>query len=112
MGWFDPILVFFIAPFIGLAWTLIAWLATALGSRRRELPYGPHLALAALLVLLARPLVVDGWNQLLPQVPMPQRTLLKEASGPVAASPGIDRMSTSRLAQLDSRPWSGFNDDR
>ncbi|MCH2152194.1 MAG: A24 family peptidase [Phycisphaerales bacterium] len=109
MGWFDPILVFFIAPFIGLAWTLIAWLASALGSRRRELPYGPHLALAALLVLLARPLVVEGWNRLLPQVPMPQRALIQDASGSDAEGLGIDRMSTFRRAQLDSRRMSGFN---
>ncbi|MBG81254.1 MAG: hypothetical protein CMJ39_11185 [Phycisphaerae bacterium] len=109
MGWFDPILVFFIAPFIGLAWTLIAWLASALGSRRRELPYGPHLALAALLVLLARPLVVEGWDRLLPQVPMPQRALIQDASGSEAEGLGIDRMSTFRRAQLDSRRMSGFN---
>ncbi|MCH2133239.1 MAG: A24 family peptidase [Phycisphaerales bacterium] len=101
LGWLDPILVFFIAPFIGLAWTALASLATALGKRRRELPYGPHLALATVVVLLGRPLIVAGWDAVLPQVPMPARALAT-----VPAPGETDRMSTS----LDSGGGTGFND--
>ncbi|MEE2908192.1 MAG: prepilin peptidase [Planctomycetota bacterium] len=101
MGWFDPILVFFIAPFIGLAWTLFS----ALGRRRRELPYGPHLAVAAVFVLLARPLIISGWEALLPMVPMPPRVLMTELPAPQAWDPATDRMSTT----LDSGAGTGFN---
>ena len=107
MGWFDPILVFFLAPFIGLAWTLLASLGTALGSRRRELPYGPHLAVAAVFVLLARPLVISGWEALLPLVPMPARVLMtEETNGFPTSNVDTDRMSTS----LDRSSISGFNE--
>ncbi|MCP4835352.1 MAG: prepilin peptidase [Phycisphaera sp.] len=56
LGWADPVRVFFIAPFLALAW---------IGSGRvlslfrkgtaSELPYGPHLAMATILVVYARP---------------------------------------------------------
>ena len=106
MGWFDPILVFFIAPFIGLAWTLLASIGTAFGSRRRELPYGPHLAVAAVFVLLARPLVISGWDAVLPLVPMPARVLSTEPIEAQSFDSSKDRMST----WLDRRHGTGFNE--
>ncbi|MCB9838115.1 MAG: A24 family peptidase [Phycisphaeraceae bacterium] len=59
LGWIDPTIAFFVAPFSGIAWTIGAMLVAAL---RRDktgalaaLPYGPHLAAATVLVVLARP---------------------------------------------------------
>jgi len=55
LGWIDPALAFFVAPFFGLAW---AAAAPALGKLVRiptVLPYGPHLALATLAVMYAKP---------------------------------------------------------
>lgn len=101
MGWFDPIIIFFLAPFIGLAWTLLA----SFSKRRRELPYGPHLALATVFVLLCRPLVISGWDSLLPQVGMPARAL-------VQAEPEGDfkrERSESGSIQLDRDQITGFN---
>jgi len=77
LGWIDATAVFFIAPFLGLAW---AGLATVLGTgllgarfrpigdRVRTMPYGPHLAVAAVLVVLARPVFVELWMVLVPPV--------------------------------------------
>ena len=47
-GWIVPTLTFFLAPFFGLLWALHLWL----GRKQRELPYGPWLAAAALMVIL------------------------------------------------------------
>jgi len=47
-GWIVPSVAFFAAPFLGLVWAIGLWTRR----RRRELPYGPWLALATLAVLL------------------------------------------------------------
>jgi leader peptidase (prepilin peptidase)/N-methyltransferase len=47
-GWITPSLAFFIAPFFGLLWALKA----VLTRRQREIPYGPWLAAASLVVML------------------------------------------------------------
>ena len=47
-GWIVPSIAFFIAPLFGLLWALYLWL----GRNQRELPYGPWLAIASLVVLL------------------------------------------------------------
>ena len=56
LGWADPIRVFFIAPFLALAWIaggrILSMFRKGTGS---ELPYGPHLAMATILVVYARP---------------------------------------------------------
>ncbi len=101
MGWFDPIIIFFLAPFIGLAWTLLA----SFTKRRRELPYGPHLALATIFVLLCRPLVVSGWDRLFPQVQIPARSLVDTSSGEGDAR----ERSESGSIQLDRDQITGFN---
>ena len=72
LGWLDPILIFFIAPFSGLAWAAgnALWHRFK-GGRRRELPYGPHLAVATLVVLLGYPGVQWGLSELLHGTPIP-----------------------------------------
>ncbi|MAC20872.1 MAG: hypothetical protein CMJ23_14560 [Phycisphaerae bacterium] len=56
LGWLDPIRIFFIAPFLALAWIAGGRILSRFGGRtERELPYGPHLAAATLLVIYARP---------------------------------------------------------
>lgn len=67
LGWIDPTVAFFVAPFIGLSW--IAAMAVAgrmRGGNRREIPYGPHLAIAVLLVVFLRPAVRDAGGLLFP----------------------------------------------
>lgn len=56
LGWIDPVRVFFIAPFIALAWIAVSRVVASIAGRSgRELPYGPHLAAATMLVVYARP---------------------------------------------------------
>lgn len=72
LGMVDPILVFFIAPFSGLIWHVGATgLAAMLKRARRELPYGPHLAVGTLLVILGRPGVEWVQAMYLPWLPLP-----------------------------------------
>ncbi len=78
LGWFLPILIFFLAPFIGLAWTLVVVLLSRFGGKaKRELPYGPHLAVATVLLLCSGPLVKRGWRILMPTVEMPKAGLVE-----------------------------------
>ncbi len=55
-GWIDAVLAFFAAAFVGLAWTVLAAVASG-GKLQRAMPFGPYLALGALLVLLCKPLL-------------------------------------------------------
>jgi leader peptidase (prepilin peptidase)/N-methyltransferase len=67
LGWIDPTVAFFVAPFIGLAWIAIAALTGRMkGGARREIPYGPHLAIAVLLLIFLRPGVRDAGTLLFP----------------------------------------------
>ncbi len=62
LGWPETILAFFVAPFLGIAaHVAAAGLSGLTRSRWQHLPYGPHLAIASVLVLLARP----GFDRLL-----------------------------------------------
>lgn len=55
LGWADTVAVFFIAPFFGLAGTLLfLGLQKIRNSRARVIPYGPYLALAALVMIVFR----------------------------------------------------------
>lgn len=47
-GWIVPSIAFFVAPFFGLAWAVVLLIR----GNQRELPYGPWLAAASLLVML------------------------------------------------------------
>jgi leader peptidase (prepilin peptidase)/N-methyltransferase len=53
LGWINPVIAFFAAALLGVAW----WLGASLffGKARRALPYGPYLAAATILVFFARP---------------------------------------------------------
>ncbi|MBL8887835.1 MAG: prepilin peptidase [Phycisphaerales bacterium] len=62
LGWIDAVIAFFLAAFVGVAWAL---LGAVFGGLRRQLPYGPHLAVASVLVVLLRPLVELGLTKLL-----------------------------------------------
>ena len=72
IGWFDPILIFFIAPFSGLIWAGVSTVLAKMGKKRREIPYGPHLAISTLIVVLAMPVLQWGWKIMMPGVVMPQ----------------------------------------
>lgn len=72
LGWVDPIWIFFIAPFFGLLWAVISsGAASLLKTARRELPYGPHLALATVFVIVARDLIDVLHQMFLPMLPLP-----------------------------------------
>lgn len=59
IGWRDALLAYLIAPFVALGWVAVcALLARVRGKGGRELPYGPHLAIAVMVALLGRPWVV------------------------------------------------------
>ncbi len=56
LGWFDPVLAFFTAPFLGIVWAALSVVWGRVFHRQgTALPYGPHLAIAVVLVLLGRP---------------------------------------------------------
>ncbi|MFB3431922.1 MAG: prepilin peptidase [Phycisphaerales bacterium] len=64
LGWIDPVLAFFIAPFFGIGWTIASVAISRFAKREGSaLPYGPHLAAATVLVLLAKPAIeaILGW---------------------------------------------------
>jgi len=72
LGWIDPIWVFFIAPFTGLLWHVLSSGAASLfKTARRELPYGPHLALATVIVIVGRDLIDFLHRTILPILPVP-----------------------------------------
>jgi prepilin signal peptidase PulO-like enzyme (type II secretory pathway) len=62
LGWIDATLAFFVAAFVGLAWALLG--AVFRGGMLKHLPYGPHLAVATVLVLLCKPLIEMGLSAL------------------------------------------------
>ena len=68
VGWKDPFLIFFIAPFSGLLFAAVAAVLEKMGKRRSEIPYGPHLAIATVIVVLCRPAVDWTLNIMMPTV--------------------------------------------
>lgn len=61
LGWKVAVLAFFVAVFIALGWALASVLLRRFGRFfQREIPFGPHLAIAAVLFVVARPVVVQG----------------------------------------------------
>ncbi len=78
LGWFDPILVFFLAPFSGILWAAASMgIAGVFKRPRRELPYGPHLAVATLVVIICRGPIERGWAVMFPTVPYPKAELVR-----------------------------------
>ena len=58
LGWVDPIRIFFLAPFTALAWIALSRLAAMVRrTTGHELPYGPHLAAATVVIIFLRPAV-------------------------------------------------------
>jgi leader peptidase (prepilin peptidase) / N-methyltransferase len=61
LGWVDPVLAFFIAPFFGIAWFIFSAIWSRLrkgpGATGTALPYGPHLAAATIVVIYAKPAI-------------------------------------------------------
>jgi len=55
MGWQGAVLVFFLAPFFGLVYGVVALVR----GRGREVPYGPFLSMAAAVIILVQDRVVD-----------------------------------------------------
>ena len=54
-GWKVAVLGFFVAVFIAIAWAILSMLLRRFSSFfRREIPFGPHLAAAAILFVVAR----------------------------------------------------------
>jgi len=92
LGWFVPVIAFFIAPFLGLAWAAGTAIWGRVGGTRRELPYGPHLAVAVVAVFLCRPLVLAGLEAILPTVDPPARGLVP-AVGDQTQPSAIDALS-------------------
>jgi leader peptidase (prepilin peptidase)/N-methyltransferase len=68
MGWIDPVTAFVVAPFPALAWVAISRILSrgTSGGRTREIPYGPWLALAQILLMVARPFFVQIGRSLFP----------------------------------------------
>ena len=71
VGWWDPILIFFIAPFSGLLWAACSAILEKIGKKQSEIPYGPHLAVATLLVVFLRPGIHWAWSVAMPGVHQP-----------------------------------------
>ena len=73
LGWQDAVVAFFLASFFGLLWFIMSILLGRMFSPRglrRELPFGPHLALAALAVFLCRPEISSILARVLPMLPV------------------------------------------
>jgi leader peptidase (prepilin peptidase)/N-methyltransferase len=103
LGWVDPLLTFFLAPFSGLGWWLLSkLLAPVFKGVRHEIPFGPHLAVATLALLVCRPGIEWAWNAYFPpNVRLPQPGFVTsepattprpmpaggEGSGPAPATP-------------------------
>jgi len=68
VGWWDPVLIFFIAPFSGLLYAACAAILEKIGKKQKEIPYGPHLAVATLLVVFLRPGINWVWSVAMPGV--------------------------------------------
>lgn len=66
LGWIDPTIAFFVAPFMGLSWAILGMVAGRLfKGHGTALPYGPHLAAATVLVVLLKPVVEMGLTALM-----------------------------------------------
>lgn len=55
LGWINPVLAFFGAAFLGVAWWLVGLVFRGVG--RRAMPFGPYLAMGTVLVWFCRPLM-------------------------------------------------------
>jgi len=93
VGWWDPILIFFIAPFSGLLWAAISVLLEKMGKQYKEIPYGPHLAVATLIVIFARPGIDWAWSVAMPGIHMPSTQKLQILSPQVDLTNEVKQVS-------------------
>ena len=61
LGWQSPVIAFFVAPFLGLGWALFRLVA----HRSREIPYGPFLSVATVIVMIFHDYIVLYFAQAL-----------------------------------------------
>jgi leader peptidase (prepilin peptidase)/N-methyltransferase len=100
-GWKVAVLAFIVAVFIAVAWALASFLLRRFsGLFRREMPFGPHLAAAAILFVIARgPVIsaIDGFYGGLQSVvaralgPLPEAAEKSERSPPAELARPRDR---------------------
>ena len=66
LGWASPVIAFFAAPFIALSWAL----ARLILHRTREMPYGPFLSIATLVVMIMHDTIIAYFErELTPPIP-------------------------------------------
>ncbi|MFM9959086.1 MAG: prepilin peptidase [Phycisphaerales bacterium] len=70
LGWIDPLIAFFVAPFFGLGWAILGSVGGRLfpklgGRLGSALPYGPHLAAATVVVIFLKPVLELGLGALM-----------------------------------------------
>jgi leader peptidase (prepilin peptidase)/N-methyltransferase len=67
LGWTSPTFAFFLAPFMGLSWAL----ARLIIHRTREIPYGPFLSMATVMVMLLHDVIMKYFGQAftMPEIP-------------------------------------------
>jgi len=112
LGWFDPILIFFLAPFSGIAWVLVSvGISSVFRTARRELSYGPHLAVATLLVILGRPGIEWFRATVMPGVPFPKAGFVTTPEGTAAVdnlSPNSPEFTAESRRAAEGRAGGAF----
>jgi len=100
VGWKDPFLIFFIAPFSGLLFAAVTAVLAKMGKGRSEIPYGPHLAIATVIVVLCRPAVDWTLTIIMPSVQTQSQQRLQKNSSEVDAI-HVDYISEIYLSHID-----------
>jgi len=68
LGWFSATVAFFVAPFLGLGWAI----SRLIIHRSREIPYGPFLSLATVMVIFMHDILAAYfWNVFTADMPLP-----------------------------------------
>ena len=67
LGWASPVIAFFAAPFIALGWALTRLIL----HRTREIPYGPFLSVATLVVMMMHDTILAYFERVWTPPPMP-----------------------------------------
>jgi leader peptidase (prepilin peptidase) / N-methyltransferase len=64
LGWIDGVFGFFGAAFVGLGWWVLGWLFA--GMKSKQMPFGPYLAIATVLVWFLKPWLERGLGLIMP----------------------------------------------